>query len=210
MGSAPDASAFDRTSAGERMSRARDQRMADGEERLLDHLRLRREGKRDTGKIDFARHERRHDAVDGALGDAYLDPGKLLMKGGDDGRQDHRDPHRPRADAQHAGHALFKRADLGQGVAVFEFHQLDAARQHFAMPRERDAGGQALEQRDTDGLFQLPNASRQGGLADIQRFGGYRYVPLLDNSEKMTQQPRMHDRGTFGRTNRGGTGYTIT
>ena len=119
------------------------------------------------------------------------------MKGGDDAGQDHRDPHRSGADAQHARHALFERADLGQRVAVFQLHQLDAPRQHLAGLGQRDAGRQALEQRHADGLLQLPDAARQRRLTDIERLGGGRDVPLLDHAEEMTQQPRMHGQGTF-------------
>jgi hypothetical protein len=160
--------------------------------RLFHQFRLRREGERDTGKIDLAGHERRHDAVDRAFGEPHFDFGKLLMKSGDDAWQDHRDPHRAGADTQHAGDALLECADLGQSVPVFKLHQLDAARQHLALLGQRHAGRQPLEQRYADRLFQLPDAAGQRRLADVQRLGGSGDIPLLDDAQEMTKQPRMH------------------
>ena len=91
---------------------ARHQRMTHLDERLFHQLRLRWEGQRDAGKIDLAGEQRRNDAVDRAFGQADFHFRKLLMKGGDNAGQDHRDPHRSGADAERAGDALLERADL--------------------------------------------------------------------------------------------------
>ena len=113
------------------------------------------------------------------------------MKGGDNAGQDHRDPHWPGADAERAGDALLERADLRQGMAVFQFHQLDAARQHFALFGSCHACRQTLEQRHADGLFKLANAARERRLTDMQSLGRSGDIPLFDYAQEMTKQPRM-------------------
>jgi len=77
-------------------------------------------------------------------------------------------------------------------LAIFQFHQLDAARQHFALFGQRHAGRQTLEQRDADGLFKLADAARQRRLADMEGLGRRGDIPLFDHTQEMTKQPRMH------------------
>ena len=107
------------------------------------------------------------------------------MERGNDPRQDHRDPHRAAADAQRAGHALFERADLGQGMPIFKLHKFDPARQHFALFGQRHPGRQSVEQRHADGLFQLTDAAGERGLADMQRLGGSADVALFDDAQEV-------------------------
>ena len=94
-------------------------------------------------------------------------------------------------------HALFQRADLGQGVAIFKLHELDATRQHFPLLGERNTGGQSFEQRHADGSFKLADATGERRLADMQRLGCSTDVTLFDDTQEVAQQPRMHGRACF-------------
>ena len=77
-------------------------------------------------------------------------------------------------------------------MTVFELHQLDAACKHLALLGQDHAGRQALEQRYADSLFELPDTARQRRLTDVQRLGSGGDVPLFNDAQEMTKQPRMH------------------
>ena len=175
------------------MLRPRHHGVADGDQRLADDLRLGGKIEGAAECVDLAGEQRRDERVDDAGGQAHLDLGELLVERGDDRRQERGDPHRTRADAEHAGKALLHGADFGERVLVFEVHQARASRQYFAVTRQRDAGRQTLEEDDADGLLELVNAPRQRRLADVEIVGGRRDVLALDDGQKMPEQPGLHN-----------------
>ena len=82
-------------------------------------------------------------------------------------------------------------------MSVFKLHQLDTSRQHLSRFGERYAVRQSVKQRDADGLLQLTDTASEGRLTDIEGLSGGRDVALFDNTQEMTQQPRMHGNATF-------------
>ena len=110
------------------------------------------------------------------------------MKGSNHRRQDGGDPYRAGADAQLPGKPLVQRADFSQGMAVFQLHQLGAARQDFALAGQRDAIWQTLEQHRSDNLFQLLDGPRQGRLGDVERPGRGCDIAAFGGGQKLQQQ----------------------
>jgi hypothetical protein len=96
------------------------------------------------------------------------------------------------ADDQRARHLALQLARPPDQRAGGGQHLLGLGQQALASPRQRDAPGPAVEQRDAQLFFQRLDLARDGRLRDVQGFGRARELADLGHRDERTQLVDFH------------------
>src|SRR3972149_649925 len=147
---------------------------------------------RGADDVQLPAQQGRNQRVDDAARQPDPDLRPLAAELRENRRQDARGPHGPGSDIDRAFVAALEGLDFDDGVAILQFHQARAARQDFAETRGDAPGRQPFEELNPQHLLELMNALRKGGLTDVEFSRGGGEALVLDDREKMAQQPRMH------------------
>ena len=79
-------------------------------------------------------------------------------------------PHR-RGYAQYAGRPVLGLGELGTDILQLHQHVVRSAEQHFALFREHETAGMAMEERHADVLLERAHLARDGRLRQPERLG---------------------------------------